>query len=150
MNTCTLRVEAFKANGVVYACEIFNGLAGALSIRIQIEHAAVTPGMARNDRTLQQRQSITQAGAGVRKQLLEDRAHGQDSGAAVDFPVIDRARVHLAAGSVPTLKERDSEPRAREVDAGGQTTRTGADHNGVLGAHATRNLLRSGRVTTRW
>ena len=119
MNTCTLRVEAFKANGVVYAGEILNGLAGALSIRIQIEHAAVTPGMARNDRTLQQRQSITQAGAGVRKQLLEDRAHGQDSGAAVDFPVIDRARMHLAACSVPTLKERDPEARAREIDAGG-------------------------------
>ena len=150
MDTCTLRVEAFKANGVVYACEIFNGLAGALSIRIQIEHAAVTPGMARNDRALQQCQSIIQAGAGVRKQLLEDRAHGQDGRAAVDLPVIDCARVHLAARSVPALKECDPEARAREIDAGGQATRTGADHNGVLGAHAIRNLLRSGRVTTRW
>ena len=150
MNTCTLRVEALKASGVVYACEILNRLAGALSIRIQIQHAAVTPGMARNDRTLQQSQSLIQAGAGVRKQLLEDRAHGQNSGAAIDLPVIDRARVHLAARCVPALKECDLEARAREIDAGGQATRTGADHNGVLGAHATRNLLRSGRVTTRW
>ncbi|CAI8388389.1 MAG: Uncharacterised protein [Halieaceae bacterium] len=150
MNTCTLRIEALKASGVVCAGKILNGLAGALSIRIQVQHAAVTPGMARDDRTLQQRQSIIQAGAGVRKQLLEDRAHGQDSGAAVDLPVIDRARVHLATRSVPAFKECDLEARARQIDAGGQTTCPGADHNGVPGAHATRNLLRIGRVTTRW
>ena len=36
MDTCTLRVEALKASGVVYACEILNGLARALSIWIQI------------------------------------------------------------------------------------------------------------------
>ena len=67
-----------------------------------------------------------------------------------DLPVIDRARVHLATRSVPAFKECDLEARARQIDAGGQTTCPGADHNGVPGAHATRNLLRIGRVTTRW
>ena len=52
--------------------------------------------------------------------------------------------------SLPALKERNPEASTRQIDAGRQATRTGADHNGVLGAHATPNLLRSGRVTTRW
>ena len=54
MNTRTLRVEALKANGVVYAREILNGLARALSVRIQVQHAAVTPGVACDDRAFQQ------------------------------------------------------------------------------------------------
>ena len=72
MNACTLRVEALETGGVGGARKSLDGSARALSIGVEIQQAAVTPGVARDDRTLQQLQSVIQACTGVGKKLFED------------------------------------------------------------------------------
>ena len=53
MNACTLRVEALETGRVCGTRESLDGSARALSIGVEIQQAAVTPGVARDDWTLQ-------------------------------------------------------------------------------------------------
>ena len=98
MDLGALTIKTLETSRVLAPRESFDRLPRLDQVGVQIQHAAVAPGVSGNDRALEQRDMFVKAGAGIDEQLFKNRAHGKYSGSAIYQPVINLPHVHFAAG----------------------------------------------------
>ena len=106
-----------------------------LGIGEQIEALVRPPGMAGENGGRAQPHAIRQVGAALRKDLLEDPAHGEDGGAGLHPRPVRRDAAHLAAGRRRAFQHGDVEPRMGEAQGRHQPADSRSDHRNPLRRH---------------
>lgn len=102
---------------------------------MQVEFAAVNPGMPGEHVSTDEIKVIFDSSTCLAKQAFENPVHGENGGPRIDRRIADADRAQLAAGAVGFVKDRDRIAAAGEIRGSSESAHASADDDDVRLGH---------------